>query len=39
MNGGGTTWTAGLVLAIALAYAVVGGVFFGAGYVLGRLLL
>lgn len=38
-RGAAPAWTPGLVAAIALAYLVIGGVFFAAGYVLGRLLL
>jgi hypothetical protein len=39
MSRGGTTWTPGLVVALALTYVVVGGAFFAAGYAIGRLVL
>jgi hypothetical protein len=39
MSRGGTIWTPGLMLAIALTYVVVAGIFFAAGYVIGRLVL
>jgi hypothetical protein len=36
---GGTTWSPALAVAVALTYVTAAAVFFGAGYLLGRLLL
>jgi hypothetical protein len=36
---GGTTWSPGLLVAVALTYATVALVCFGVGYLIGRLLL
>jgi hypothetical protein len=36
---GGTMWSPGLAVAVALTHVTVPAVFFGGGYLLGRLLL
>jgi hypothetical protein len=36
---GGTTWSPGLIVAVALTYLTVALVCFAAGYLAGRLLL
>jgi hypothetical protein len=36
---GGTTWSPDLFSAVALIYVIVGIVFFGAGYLIGRIVL
>jgi hypothetical protein len=39
MSRGGTAWSSGLVVTLALTYATVAAYFFAAGYVIGRLLV